>query len=308
MASPIVIITAIESGLGFLLTSAILYLLLSRGRKTYHYLFAAFLLVCAFWDLGTFLLMIRNNHLDELVKIGYIITLPCGFIPALIFHFACAYTGRLIKWAIWLVWALTGLLTLLTLARLAGNIEDVYTYSWGNIFKITPGIFGPLTMVIWFGFNLSACWLVYKGSKKATSPMEKRHYQYILAGLLVITFAVIKVGVVMGIDVPIILPLGMFLVDVFNAIIGIAILKERLFDITVIIQKSAIYSALAAILIFVFSFSEHVLITYFGKLMGERSEMIHLVSIAVGIAVLMPLKQRVEHAIDHYFAQRKLVF
>ena len=87
MASPIVILTAVESGLGTLLTGTVLYLVLSRGRKAYHYLFAAILFICFIWDLGTFLLMIRNEHLAELPIIGRVAILPCIFIPVLIFHF-----------------------------------------------------------------------------------------------------------------------------------------------------------------------------------------------------------------------------
>src|SRR5512137_998660 len=110
MASPILIITAIESGLGFLLTSVILYLVLSRGRKVYHYIFAAFLLICAIWDIGVFMLMIRNSHVDELDIIGRIAIQPCSFIPALIFHFANLYTGHPIKWAIALIWGMTAIM------------------------------------------------------------------------------------------------------------------------------------------------------------------------------------------------------
>ncbi|MEW6717144.1 MAG: hypothetical protein AB1345_06555 [Chloroflexota bacterium] len=127
MASFIVIITAIESGFGFLLTSAILYLVLSRGSKLYHYLFAAFLLICVLWDLGIFLTMIRNEHIEELDIIGRIAILPCIFIPALIFHFANLYTGRPIKWAVALVWGLTGATWAPILAGVFYRIEGVYT-------------------------------------------------------------------------------------------------------------------------------------------------------------------------------------
>ena len=106
--STILIITAIESGFGFLLTSTILYLVMARGRKIYYCLFAAFLLICAIWDLGIFLMMIRNEQLGELDIIGRIAILPCIFIPALIFHFDNLCTGRPIKWAVALVWGLTG--------------------------------------------------------------------------------------------------------------------------------------------------------------------------------------------------------
>ena len=308
MPSPIVIITAIESGLGFLLTSIILYLVISRGRKIYHYLFAAFLLLCAVWDLGVCLMMIRNAHLNELPIIGYIIALMCGFIPALLFHFSNLYTRQPIKWAIVLAWVLTGILWVLTLLGLVGKIEGVYTYHWGNIFKFTPSVLDPMIMIIWFGFNLWACWLLFRGVKRAKSSLERRHYLYITSGMLVITLAVVKVGVAMGINLPFILPLGMFLLDVFNAIIGIAIIKDKLFDITVIIKRGTLYSILAAVLIFVYSFVEHILVTFVGERVGENSTFLHLIAVALGIAVLMPLKRYIEHTIDRYFARRKLVF
>ena len=306
--SPIVVITALESGFGFLLTSTILYLVLSRGRKVYHYLFAAFLLICAIWDLGTFLLMIRNDHLNELGVIGYAIALMCGFIPALIFHFANLYTGRPIKWAIALAWVITGALWVLTLLGIVSKVEGVYTYNWGNIFRFAPSVLAPLVMVVWFGFNLWACWLLFKGAKAAKSSLERRHYLYIASGTLVITFAIVKVGVTMGINIPILLPLGMFLIDVFNAIIGIAIIKDRLFDITVIVKKGTLYSILAGLLVFIYSFVEHILVTFIGEKVGENSTVLHLIAVAIGIAVLMPVKNRLEKGVEGYFAHRKLEF
>jgi len=308
MASPIVIITAIESGFGFLLTSVILYLLLSRRRKAYHYLFAAFLFVCLFWDLGTFLLMIRNSHLNELETIGYIIGVPCGFIPILIFQFACQYTGRSIKWAIVLGWVVTAIFFVLGFLGQGWNVVGVYIYNWGNMFKTASNMGGIFSMIFWFAFNLYACWLLFKGAKKATSRLERRHYLYILSGFLVITFAIVKVGVVMGINIPILLPLGMFLVDVFNAIIGLAIIKERLFDITVIVKKGTVYSILAGLLIFIYSLLEHLLVTYVGETIGENSELLHFISIAVGIAILIPVKNHLERAMEGYFAHKKLEF
>jgi len=100
----------------------------------------------------------------------------------------------------------------------------------------------------------------------------------------------------------------MFLNDILVAIIGLAIIKDRLFDITVIIKKGTLYSVLAALLIFVYSFSEHIIITYVGEIFSEHSNLAHFISIAVGIAVLIPIKNRLERAIEGYFAQRKLEF
>jgi hypothetical protein len=204
MASPIVILTAVESFFGFLLTSTVLYLVVSRGRKAYHYLFAAF--------------------------------------------------------------------------------------------------------IYWFGVNLLACWLLLKSARKASSPLERRHHLYVIAGLLAVTLAIVKALVTMGLDVSLLLPLGMLLNDVFVVVIALAIIKDRLFDITVIIKKGALYSVLAGLLIFMYSLSEHLLITYVGETIGEESALLHLVSVAVGIAVLIPVKSRLERAIEGYFSERKLQF
>lgn len=308
MASPIVISTAVESCFGFLLTSTILYLVLSRGRKTYHYLFAAFLLICAIWDLGIFLTMVRNQHVEELDIIGRIAIMPCTFIPALIFHFSNLYTGRPIKWAVAVVWGLTGATWVLILAGVLYRIEGIHSYRWGNIFKVVPSVLDPLIFVYWFGVNLSACWLLLKSARRASSALERRHYLYVISGFLAVTLAVVKALVTMGMDVSFLLPLGMFLNDIFVTVIGLAIIKHRLFDITVIIKKSALYSVLAGLLIFIYSFFEHVLITYVGETVGEGSPLLHFVSIAVGVAVLIPVKNGLERVIEGYFADRKLQF
>jgi hypothetical protein len=308
MSSPIVIATAVESAFGLLLNGTILYLVLSRGRKNYHYLFAALLTTYFIWDLSIFLSMIRNEHVNELPIYGYITIIPGATIQTLIYHFTVVYLRKPIKWSVILVWIITIGLVLLALFGVIFKINGIYSYPWGNIFALEPNPFDPVIIILWFGMILPACWFLYRHSKTATKALERRHARYIMAGFLVTAFAVVKVGVVMGVNAPVILPLGMFLIDVFSAIIGIAILKERLLDITVIVKKGTLYSILAAILIFVFSFSEHVLITYFGNLIGGHSEVIHLASIAVGIAVLMPFKHRIEHAIEKYFAQKKLEF
>ena len=306
--SLIVIITAIESGSGFLLTSLILYFMLRQKRNIYQYLFATFLFICAIWDLGTFLLMVRNKHLTELPVIGYIIVIPCQFIPALIFHFSNLYTGRSIKWAIGLVWGISAVFFALGLAGLYYKIDGVYTYHWGNIFKVLPSVFDPMVIVSWFVICLISCWLLFKGARRTTTRLERRHYIYIISGFLVITFAIVKVGVVMGINIPILLPLGMFLVDIFNAIMGVAIIKDRLFDITVIVRRGTLFSLLAALLIFVYSFMEHILVTFVGERIGENSTALHLIAVAIGIAVLMPVKNRLEKGVERYFAHRKLEF
>jgi hypothetical protein len=306
--SAIVVITMLESLFGFLVTSLIFFLVVRHGMKNYHYLFAAFLFICIIWDLGIFITMIRNESVEELDIIGRIAVLPCVFIPALIFHFVNLYIGKPIKWAIILIWIATALTWIPIGLGVFYKIEGYYAYGWGNIFKVVSTVFDPVIFVFWFGINLSACWLLFKNIRKLNVYLQKRHCIYILTSLLVVTFAIIKVFVTLGVDLAFMLPLGMFFNDSFVSIIGLAIIKDRLFDITVIVKKSALYSIMAALVIFLYSFIEHILVTFIGEKIGENSTWLHLFSIAVGIAVLMPVKNRIEKTVDKYFASRKLEF
>ena len=93
MSPAVITVTAITSGLGVILNCIVLYLVLSQGRKLYHYLFAGVLAICAIWDLAIFLMMVRNNHIEEVAALGYVI-IPCTALPALIFHFTCSYLDQ----------------------------------------------------------------------------------------------------------------------------------------------------------------------------------------------------------------------
>jgi len=306
--SSVVILTALESGFGFLLTTTILYLVLKNSRKNYHYLFAVFLFICVIWDFGILWAMLRNSQADDLDIIGRIAVLPCVFIPALLFHFANLYAGRVVKWAVILVWVMTALTWIPILMGIFYQIEGYYSYDWGNIFRVVPTIFDPAIFVVWFGINLASCWWLIKSARKTPASLERRHYIYIITSLLVITFAIVKLFVAMGINLAFLLPLGMFLNDSFVAIIGLAIIKDQLFDITVVVKKGTVYSILATLLIFIYSFIEHLLVTFIGERVGENSTALHLFSVGIGIAVLMPVKSRIEKVVEGYFAHRKLEF
>jgi hypothetical protein len=131
--STTVLVTSITSFIGFLLNSTVLFLVLSRGRKKYHYLFAGFLFICALWDLGIFLSMIRNSHVNELAIYGNVIWQPCTFMFAIIYHFTCAYLNQPRKKRTIFIWAVSSIAFIGGVTGLSGKIVGVYNYSWGNI-------------------------------------------------------------------------------------------------------------------------------------------------------------------------------
>jgi hypothetical protein len=129
---------------------------------------------------------------------------------------------------------------------------------------------------------------------------------YIFASFIVFGVATVKILVTMGLDLPFTVPLGMLLVDTFGALIGIAILKHQLFDITGIVKKGTIYSAVAVVIVFIFSLCEDLLATYAEGIAGGYSEYLPLVSLAVVIAAFMPLEKRLDRAVNGFFAKRRV--
>ncbi len=308
--STTVIATSITSFIGFLLNSAILFLILSRGRQKYHYLFAGFLFICAFWDLGIFLSMIRNNHVNELPIYGKIIWWPCMFLFPIIYHFTCAYLNQPRKWRTIILWTASSIFFILGVAGLSGKIDDVYNYSWGHIYRpdhqLLINNLAGAPFIYFFGF--SALWYLFRAYKQESSPLKKRHILYILISFIIIHLATSKVAILYDIDIGFLMPTCMLLNDIAAALIGIAIIKHGLFDITVIIKKTTIYSILAALMVLVFSLSEHLLATYVGSKFGEDSFYIHLISIAAVIGVVMPVRKKVEGTIEHFFAKKSVEF
>jgi len=120
--------------------------------------------------------------------------------------------------------------------------------------------------------------------------------------------AQVKVLVAYGIDVPLLLPLGILMVSSFGALIGIAIIKDRLLDITVFVRKGIVYSILVAFIIFIFDFSQHLVAKYLGDILGGHSIYIHFAIIAVVVGLFMPLKPRLEHIVSSLFAKKKIKF
>jgi hypothetical protein len=306
--STTVLVTSITSFLGFLINSTILFLVLSRGRKKYHYLFAGIPFILAIWDIGIFLTMIRNSFTHELPVYGFVIGLPCVFLPALIYHFTCNYLNRPRKISTIFIWAYCAIGFIISFVM--GGFEGVYNYSWGYLFRpsATALLGTSAWLVLFYIFVWLSCWFLFRTYKNETSPVRRRHILYIFISFVVISLANIKIAALYNVDSPALLPAGMLVIDIFGALIGISIIKHRLLDITVIIKKTTIYSLLLALIIFIFSLSEHMLATYVGEFFGGHSVFIHIISIAVVIAIIMPIRQKIEHAIGRFFERKKVEF
>jgi hypothetical protein len=317
MRSNIDIILVVLEILALLINGTVLFLVLYRGRKRYHYLFAATIAVYVMICFSGFLFTIRNSHPGELIIYESIFVAFTPFITPCIYHFTCSYLNQSRRKSTIFIWAYAVILSALYVWGMVtgfGPMEltrndmgaYVYTFQGGPV----DHIISLITNVIYLVFMWLACQFLFFARRRETSPLARRHILYILISFLITLFLhLIKFLQFTGLKGSYLTAqIQLVIVAAFGALIGIAIIKERLLDITVVIKKTTIYSLLLALVVIIFSLSEHLLATYVGKFFGEHSFFIHLISIVVVIAVLMPVRQKVERRIERFFEKKKVEF
>jgi hypothetical protein len=89
------------------------------------------------------------------------------------------------------------------------------------------------------------------------------------------------------------------------AAIGIAILKYRLYDIDVVINRTLVYGALSAILVALYFVGIVVLQRVFVFLTGQQSTLAVVASTLLIAALFTPLRRRLQSFIDRRFYRRK---
>jgi hypothetical protein len=88
--------------------------------------------------------------------------------------------------------------------------------------------------------------------------------------------------------------------------VGLAILRHRLYDIDLIVNRTLVYGALTAVLAASYFGSVVVLQTVFGALTGESRSALVTVLSTLGIAALFsPLRHRLQAVVDRRFYRRK---
>jgi hypothetical protein len=304
LTSIVVEVTSVTSFIGFIINVSVLALVLLRGKQRYHLLFAPLLMITACWDIGIFLVMIRNSYPSEVPLYQNFVTVPLAFFPAFIFLFTTSWVNQPRK-ILTIAISAYSVVAFALLALTGGGGSGVYQYSWGTVAKYDAS--NPVTMswtIIYILSLVYSCWLLFTARRSEVSPVARRHTTYILTSFIIFGVASIKMLVTMGVDLPFTVPVGMLLVDTFGALIGVAILKDHLFDITGIVKKGTIYSALAVLLVLIFSMCEEVVATYVQSFAGAMSEYLPLASLAVVLLAFMPLKRRLDRAISGFFFKR----
>jgi hypothetical protein len=174
-----------------------------------------------------------------------------------------------------------------------------------------PLLFNAAILVLWGSFPVAQLYRYVRVS----DPIQRQQTKWVVFGVAIAVAGVLITIFTVGASVD--LPprevgpkmLSMLLMDAFVLLIplsiGVAVLRARLFDIDVVINRTLVYGSLTATLVALYFGGIVVMQRLFVVLTGEKSTLAVVVSTLVIAALFNPLRRRIQGFIDRRFYRRK---
>jgi hypothetical protein len=174
-----------------------------------------------------------------------------------------------------------------------------------------PFLFNAAVLVLWGSFPVAQ---LYRYAR-VSDPIQRQQTKWVVFGVAVAVAGVLTTIFTVGAAVDL-RPeevgrrmLSMLLMDACVLLIplsiGVAVLRSRLFDIDVLINRTLVYGALTAALVAVYVTAVVVLQYLFRTLTGGESQLAIVASTLVLAALFNPLRRRIQSFIDRRFYRRK---
>jgi hypothetical protein len=176
-----------------------------------------------------------------------------------------------------------------------------------------PWVFNAAVLVLWGSFPVAQLYRYVRVSDR----IQRQQTKWVVFGVAVAVVGVLTTIFTVGASVD--LPprevgpkmLSMLLMDAFVLLIplsiGVAVLRARLFDIDVVINRTLVYGSLTAMLVALYFGGIVVLQRLFVALTGQEKQpqLAIVVSTLVIAALFNPLRRRIQSFIDRRFYRRK---
>ena len=221
-----------------------------------------------------------------------------GYIAWMLFFYLFPSGSFVPRWTRWLALCWVFFVT-------SWNFTSFGPPSW------PPPLFNAAVLVLWGSFPVAQLYRYARVSDRT----QRQQTKWVVFGVAVAVAGVLTTIFTVGaaIDLP---PeevgprmLSMLLMDAFALLIplsiGVAVLRSRLFDIDVVINRTLVYGSLTALLALIYFGAVVLLQRLFVVLTGERSTLAIVASTLAIAALFSPLRRRVQAFVDRRFYRSK---
>jgi len=215
-----------------------------------------------------------------------------GF-PSLMVFFFLFPTGRFVPR--WTRWVALGSAVLFV-------VTAFYPVSFSN-FSTWPGLLFPLAQLVVFGSLVFS--QVYR-YRRVSTPVGRQQTKWVVFGAAVGLLGFLLLGVLLPALLQLFIPLqSLDLLLLIPLSFAIAILRYRLWDVDVLINKTLVYGLLTGTLVAVYAGCIVGLQALLRGLFNQTSEVAIVISTLVIAALFQPLRKRIQAGIDRRFFRRK---
>jgi len=228
----------------FLVLSVGVYVFLTNKKSLPHIIFSLFYLSVSTWQFGFFYIFISDSKPEALFW-GKIVWVGVIFIPTFFYHFTVNFLNKnLSRFQIPFLYSLSGFF-LFSLYFTNWFINGSYEYFWGDYGK--AGFLQYVFLPIFVTTFVRALYLWRKGyieiKKKSILEYQRRKFVFLMA----------SVGLLGGVDfLPNygfeLYPFAALPVTIALAIASYAIIRYRLMDITIVVNKGLAYGLLLGLI------------------------------------------------------------
>lgn len=172
---------------------------------------------------------------------------------------------------------------------------------------------GVLTLVMWLAFFSTMVFAQTYRYHHVSTPEQQQQTKWVVYGVSVALVGYYSLGLLSAIFLPptsltpaavaaslILVTISYGFMLVVPVSIGIAILRHRLFDIDLIINRTLVYGALAGLLAIIYQGTLVVIGSLFLSFTGQETLVANVISTVVIGALFEPLRRRIQRLVDRY--------
>jgi hypothetical protein len=184
-----------------------------------------------------------------------------------------------------------------------------------TFFAIQSAFNGVMLFIL--GLTLTAIYSQFYRYHRVSTPLQRQQTKWVLFGFSIVLFTVVLAGLTSRLVtftppsptsmlfLLVAIPFVMLGLMVPPVAVMFSILKFRLWDIDILVRRTVTYAVLAALLAIVYFACIILFQQVFASVTGQRSEIATVLSTLSIAALFIPLRDRIQDAIDRHFNRKK---
>ena len=280
------------------------FFVLSRNSKSaLNQTYFAFCMEIVLWLFPTSVTTSKLLSPDTTVMLAKIVYVGVAFMPTTALHFSIIYLGSdaftRARVHLRFAYAITIIFVVL-LFTTNQFITGYYDYSWGYYPK--TGIihyFHVFFVLITASYIMNMLWVAMRRVQASAGKIKKYYeYKFLFLSFCFATFSSTDFLHNWGVDF---FPVGCIFMALFVASTTYAIFKHSLLGISIVVQKSLIYSLLISIVVSLYFSTVYLLSSFVGNLTAAHSPLAIVAILAVITILFNPIEQRIQNSIGRLF-------